>query len=165
MDALRAEQWLRIYSKLANSKDVTYSLYEAERDLVAYYQAGSLEAAFQNIIAESGAALTAADREIKKQIEKKYGAFVGEFASEDEIQEVEKLFNDFRVLKDPERNARAEKILKIFKELEPNTPINPGAVNPSNLDNVKYLQDLAITKNYPDLRRHLTKAYKDAKSV
>ena len=164
MDALRSEQWLRLYSKLSNSTDETYSLLEAERDLVAYYQAGSLDAAFQNIIAESGAAQTTADREIKKQIEKKYGAFLGELASEDEIKEVEGLFNEFRALKEPGRDQRAKKIVDIFKSLMPRIPINPGAPNPSNLDNVNYLERLAIDKEHPEVRSALAKAFKDAKS-
>lgn len=164
MDALRAEQWSQLYRKLSSSTDEVYSLYETERDLVAYYQAGSLEAAFQNIIAESGAAQTKADREIKKQIERKYGAFLGELASEDEIKEVEELFNEFRAVKDPERDKRAKKIVDIFKGLMPDVPINPGAHTPSNLDNVNYLEGIAIDKEHPDIRRALTQAFKDAKS-
>jgi len=45
MDALRAEQWSLIYLKLRDSDDDKYSFYEAERDLVAYYDKGGLHLA------------------------------------------------------------------------------------------------------------------------
>jgi hypothetical protein len=73
MDALRAQKWSEIHLQLMNSTDDTYSLYEAETDLFAYYQAGSLQAAFQSIIAESGATQNNAQNAIRKQIERKYG--------------------------------------------------------------------------------------------
>jgi hypothetical protein len=64
MDALRAGQWLQIYQKL--QKDAAaYPLYEAERDLIAYFEKGTLQAAFQDVVAESGTAQQKADNDIK----------------------------------------------------------------------------------------------------
>jgi hypothetical protein len=74
MDALRTEMWSQIYLKLKGpgSTDETYSLYEAERDLVAYYQAGSLQMAFQDIIAESGATQKKSETQIREQIKQQF---------------------------------------------------------------------------------------------
>lgn len=161
MDALRAEQWSQMNLKLTSSVDDGYSLYEAERDMSAYYQAGTLEAAFQNIVAESGATQQKAEEETKAQVARTYGAFIGTLASREERKDIEYLFNKLRSLQEPGREAQAKKVVDNFKLLQPNTPINPGATQPSHLDNVKYLYILA-THDYPDVRRDLARAFKDA---
>jgi hypothetical protein len=161
-DALRAEQWSQIYLKLKNSTDDTYSFYEADRDLVAYYEKGSLQAAFQNIIAESGAAQHEADAEIKNAIVAKYGAFLGKPAPASERAEVEKLFNEFFNLEPSAREIQAKKIIEEFKKLDPKTPINPGQPNSTETDNVAYLFSLARGEANPGLRMNLTAAFKAA---
>src|SRR5882672_8984080 len=95
MDALRSEQWSRIYLQLAQATDETYSLAEAERDLVTYYRAGSLEEAVQNIIAESGVTQKKADAEIKSLIVQKYGETLSGLASAEELQEIKALFKEW----------------------------------------------------------------------
>lgn len=163
MDALRAEQWSKIYLKLNNSLDDTYSLYEAERDLVAYYEKGSLQAAFQNIIAESGAAQQKADTEIKNRIRAKYGEFMGPLATASELAEIKELYKEFIELESSARETQAEKIIKEFKKLDPVTRINPRYPNASEAQNVMYLFSIAIEAKHPDLREHLTAAFKAAK--
>jgi hypothetical protein len=164
MDALRAERWSQLYRQLSGSTDETYPLSAAERDLVAYYQAGSLEAAFQSIIAESGAALEQADTEIKRQIEEKYGGPLGRLAGEEERKEIRGLYQEFLTLKEPERDKRAQKVLANFRRLQPERTINIDDPEASNLDNVKYLYSLAIRENYPDVRRDLMKAFVEARA-
>ncbi|MGO9577887.1 MAG: hypothetical protein ACLP2P_00595 [Desulfobaccales bacterium] len=162
MDALRVEKWSQIHLQLINSTDDKYSLYEAEGDLFAYYQAGSLQAAFQNIIAESGAIQKEADNKIWEQIKQKYGERIGEPASEDQVKDIKQLFKDFQLLTDSVREDRAKKVIDKFKELQPTTAINPAAANPSSLDNVKYLYILALSKDFPEVRKALTQAFQDA---
>jgi hypothetical protein len=161
MDALRAEQWSQIYLKL-KSPDNTYSLYEAERDLVAYYEKGSLQAAFQNIIAESGALQEKADTETKNAIEARYGALLGKPAPASERAEVEKLFDEFFNLEPSAREIRAKKIIEEFRKLDPKTLINPGQPNATQTDNVAYLYSLARGEANAELRKSLTAAFKAA---
>jgi hypothetical protein len=162
-DALRAEQWSQIYLKLKDSTDDTYSFYEADRDLVAYYVKGSLEAAFQNIIAESGAAQQRADRDIKDQIVAKYGGFLGPLAPESERAEISKFYEELRKLQGDAKEVRAKKIIEEFKKLEPKTPINPADPNASAFENVTYLYSIASQTQHSELRKHLTDAFKAAK--
>jgi hypothetical protein len=162
MDALRAEKWSQIHLQLMNSTDNTYSLYEAEGDLFAYYQAGSLQVAFQNIIAESGATQKEAENKIRQQIENKYGGSIGgELASEAERQEVKKLFDNLRALKEPGREEQAKMVIDIFQKTRPEKNPDPKA---SNFDNVGYLVSLAIRVEYPEVRTALAQAFKEAKS-
>jgi len=162
MDALRAEQWSQIYLKLKEN-DSIYSLYEAERDLFAYFEKGSLQAAFQNIIAESGAAQQKADSAIKNQIRAKYGEFMGPPASASELKEIEGLFKEFDQLKGTEKENRAKKIVEDFRKLQPNTPINPGGTESSGVDDVKYLYSIARRAEFPEVREALISAFKAAK--
>jgi len=162
MDALRAEQWSQINLKLKEN-DSTYSLYEAERDLFAYFEKGSLQAAFQNIIAESGAAQQKADNEIKNQIRAKYGEFMGPPAPTSELIEIEELFGEFNKLKGSEKESRAKKIVEEFKKLQPNIPINPGEAESSGVDGVKYLYSKARLEKFPEVRNALVSAFKTAK--
>ena len=74
---------------------------------------------FQNIIAESGAAQKEAEKEIWKQIKEKYGALIGEPASEDELKEIKQLYIDYHKLKGSVRKERADKVIAKFKELQP----------------------------------------------
>ena len=161
-DALRADQWSQIYLKLKNSTDDTYSFYEVERDLVAYYEKGSLQAAFQNIIAESGAAQKQADTELRNQIRVKYGEFLGPLASQAELAEINALYGEFRNLTGDAREVRAKKIIEEFKKLQPKTPINPGQPNASAAENVVYLFSVAIQAQHADVRKDLTAAFKAA---
>jgi hypothetical protein len=131
---------------------------------VTYYRAGSLEEAVQNIIAESGATQKKADAEIKSQIVQKYGETLSGLASAEELHEIRALFKEWRLLQPPERDQRAVQIIENFRKLQPGTLINPGATNPSSLDNVKYLYSLAIDENFPAVRRDLIQAFKDAKA-
>jgi hypothetical protein len=168
MDALRAKQWSQISLKLNNpnpnnSNDNAYPLAAAERDLVAYYLAGSLQAAFTDIVAESGATQKEAENQIRQQIEEKYGARIGgERASGDQLKDITQLFNDLHVLPASVREEQAKKVIDKFKELQPATAINPAAPNATSLDNVKYLYSLARLKDYPEVRKALTQALQDA---
>ena len=163
MDALRVEKWSQIHLQLMNSTDDTYSLYEAEGDLFAYYQAGSLQTAFQNIIAESGATQMNAEKDIWKQIKEKYGGSIGgPDAPEDQLKDIAKLYKELYDLKDPVRENQAKKVIDKFKELQPTIPINPDVPNAKNWDNVIYLYSIA-RKNYPVLRTALTQALQYAK--
>lgn len=162
-DALRDEQWARIYLKLKMS-DEMYSLYEAERDLKAYFEKGSLEAAFQSILAESGAAQVKADEEIKKQIYSKYGESLGPRAAPEELRGIEELYREFLALKSPEKEARAKRVIEEFRKLRPNVPINPAAPTGTDVDGVKYLYSVArgADKTGADVRAALTTAFKAA---
>ena len=163
MDAIRIEKWSQLHLQLMNSTDDTYSLYEAEGDLFAYYQAGSLQAAFQNIIAESGATQKEAEDAIRKQIEKKYGGSIGgPDAPEDQLKDIAKLYKELYDLTDSVRENQAKKVIDKFKELQPAIPINPDVPNAKNWDNVIYLYSLA-RKNYPVLRTALIQALQYAK--
>ncbi|MFH0959046.1 MAG: hypothetical protein V1897_10125 [Pseudomonadota bacterium] len=161
MDALRAEQWSQIDLKLKKD-DSAYSLYEAERDVFAYFEKGSLQAAFQNIIAESGAAQQKADNEIKKQIRAKYGESLGPLAPASDLAEVDGLYEAFLKLTAPEKTSRAKKILEEFRKLQPGTPINSGAAVKSDVDDVKYLYSVAIQEDFSELRKALVSAFKVA---
>jgi hypothetical protein len=166
MDALRAQHWAQIYLKLQKQDD-TYSLYEAERDLFAYYEAGSLQAAFQNIIAESGAAQKTADEEIWAQIERHYGARMGALAKATETRNVDKLYQQFHALPIAEREKQATKVIESYRKtmrLKEDSLIDASNPNASDLDNVYYLYSLAIRENYPDVRKALTEAFNEAKS-
>ena len=163
MDALRTEKWSQIHLQLTNSTDDTYSLYEAEGDLFAYYQAGSLQAAFQNIIAESGATQKEAEDKIREQIEEKHGARIeGVYASEAELREVNQLFEDFQSLTGTIREARANRVIEIFKGLRPKTIIHKTITNP--VEKVKYLFIITGEKKKAEDRKALTQAFKIAKS-
>ena len=162
MDALRAEQWSQIYLKLKEN-DATYSLYEAERDLFTYFDKGSLQTAFQNIIAESGAAQQKADNELKNQIRAKYGEFMGPPAPALELIEIEGLFDEFNKLTGSEKESRAKKIVEEFKKLLPNILINPGEPNSLGIDSVKYLYSIARQEKFPEVRKALVSAFKTAK--
>ncbi len=163
MDALRASQWLQIYRKLQKD-DPAYLLYEAERDLIAYFEKGTLQAAFQDVIAESGAAQQKAEAAISKQIQAKYGRFIEPIASESELGEVDKLYNEFLKLKSGDKENRAKKIIAKFKALQPDISINPGVSDSSDLEGVIYLYTVAIQgdENSVKVRDCLVSAFKAA---
>jgi hypothetical protein len=73
MNALRAQQWTIIYGKL-DVPASKYSLTEATRDLVLYYEAGTITGAYDSITADSGTKLGKANTELSQEIQKKYGS-------------------------------------------------------------------------------------------
>ena len=73
MNALRAQRWAVIYGKL-NVPASKYSLDEATRDLVQYYDAGTITGAYDSISADSGDKLVQANAELSQEIQKKYGS-------------------------------------------------------------------------------------------
>jgi hypothetical protein len=161
MDALRAGQWLQIYQKL--QKDAAaYPLYEAERDLIAYFEKGTLQAAFQDVIAESGAAQQKADSDIKKQIEAKYGVFMGDPAPASDLEAIATLYKEFNELKGSDKENRAKKILDLLPSSVKDAYKNPSP-DSTDVDNVKYLYGIARGKNFTELRNDLVSAFKAAK--
>jgi len=73
MNALRAQQWTVIFGKL-NVPESKYTLAEATRDLVQYYNAGTITGAYDSITADSGSKLVQANAELSQEIQKKYGS-------------------------------------------------------------------------------------------
>jgi hypothetical protein len=67
MDSLRRDKWADIFRQL-QLEDNKYSWYQAERDLIEYFWAGSIPAAIQSIFVESGAKQDKADTAIKRAI-------------------------------------------------------------------------------------------------
>lgn len=164
MDGLRAEQWIRIKLKLSRNDD-TYSFYELERDLLDYYDRGSLAAAFQNIIDESGAANKKADNEIKDQIRPKYGEFIGTSDAPEKLKNIESLFIKWRDLGSAEaKETRAKKIIDEFKLLDKNATDTSAAEknSSSKSDLVAYLYGIARDKGQDVLREKLSKAFENA---
>jgi len=161
MDALRAEQWARINLKLSNDDDI-YSFYEAERDLVAYYDKGSLAAAFQNIVAESGAASINADIEIKKQIRRKYGEFIGAPADPEKLKDLNSLYDEWWKLEPEEKETKAKKIIDEFKKSDHVTITNPSGQIESKSGEVAYLNGIAGDEGKDILRETLTQAFRNA---
>ena len=161
MDALRTDQWSQIYLKLQEN-DSTYSLYEAERDLFIYFDKGSLQAAFQDVVADSGAAQKKADNDIKNQIRTKYGEFIGPVAPVSELKEISDLFGEFNSLRGADKENRAKKIVEEFKKLQQNFPINPGASDRNDVDDVGYIFSIARQERFPDVRKALVSAFKTA---
>jgi hypothetical protein len=86
MNALRAQRWVVIYGKL-NVPASKYSLDEATRDLVQYYDAGTITGAYDSISADSGDKLVQANTQLSEEIQKKYGSqlLLPEDASSDKI--------------------------------------------------------------------------------
>jgi len=127
------------------------------------YDKGSLQAAFQDIVAESGAAQQKAEAEIKDQIRGKYGEFLGAGAKASELVEIESSYDEFLKLPASAREDRAKKIIEEFKKLDgAKTPINPRFPNASATENVVYLYSVARLESRPDVRKNLTAAFKAA---
>jgi len=161
MDALRAEKWAEICLKLVKS-DSIYSLREAERDLVEYYQRGSLQAAFQNITAESGAAQKEADNEIKNQIQAKYGPLIEPLASPNNTEEIDELYNNFLRLKIPEQENQAKMIVEDFYKSQPGFCKNP-LPDQAKIDDLAFIMSLARqTDHTNEERKSLASAFINA---
>lgn len=161
MDALRAEKWAEICLKLVQS-DSIYSLREAERDLVEYYQRGSLQAAFQNITAESGAAQKNADDEIKKQIEAKYGPSIAPPANSDLIKDIDDLNNILVTLSPSEQENMAKKIVDIFYHDQSGFAHKLGPDQPK-IDALALIVALSKQSNFTEEdRKALIRAFKEA---
>ena len=116
MDALRADQWKLIFGKLKADAD-GYSWWEADRDLVAYYQAGSLEAAFQDIVAESGASTKKSEKELQIEIESRFGLALGD-TNKTDTKDIVDAYNAWLALGDKREN-RAVAIVADFKKRTP----------------------------------------------
>jgi hypothetical protein len=163
MDALRAQQWAQMYIKL-HKKDSEYSLYEAERDIFVYFEKGTLQAAFQSIIAESGSTKQKADDQIDplKAIQEKYGEFMGSVASEAELKEVDGLYTQFKKQPQSNQESQADEIVKEFKKLQPDFPINPGVSQRSKVDDLAYIYSKARWRSGEVVRNALVAAFKVA---
>jgi hypothetical protein len=72
MNALRAQQWAVIYGKLGVPASA-YGLPEASHDLIVYYNAGTITAAYDDIIAKSGSDQVKANEQLSDEIQRRFG--------------------------------------------------------------------------------------------
>lgn len=152
MDSLRQDKWANIFRQLNLLKDDKYSWYQAERDLVEYFWAGSIPAAIQSIFVESGATQAKANATIRDAIDQKLGLTPLPPPGHED-PELYALLTELLKMKEPDKTTQAQNIIKEFSKLMPeiNIPNYPP------IDKVRWLHFQAPTNT--KLRDNLIKAY------